>query len=131
LKKTKLFKALSLAVIAPVGIVLVTFSVVNRHDVPINFWPLPERVQLPLSAVVLTTLIVGVIWGGIAAWLAAGAVRRRSREAARRTDAAETEARQLKDRVSRLEADIRDTKTAEAGHLENTAAPALPPANAA
>ena len=57
--------------------VLVTFAVVNRGPVTIDFWPLPMDMQAPLSAMIMLSLIVGVIWGGVASWLAAGTGRKR------------------------------------------------------
>jgi len=131
LKKSKLTKILSLAVVLPVGVVMVTFAVVNRHAVSLDFWPLNQSLDVPLSAVLMGTLMIGVAWGGIASWLAAGAARWRAREATRRAERAEAENRGLKDRVSRLEAEVQGAKATPADVREGEARAALPPADAA
>ena len=74
MKKLKVAKVLSLVLVLPAGMVLVTFAVVNRGPVTIDFWPLPMDMQAPLSAMIMLSLIVGVIWGGAASWLAAARV---------------------------------------------------------
>ena len=114
--------------IMPAGVVLVAFAVTNRGPVIIDFWPLPIDMQAPMSAVILLSLIIGVIWGGVASWLAAGTDRKRARDSARRADQAESESRNLKNRVARLELEVRDGK---ASTETNAGPPALPPANAA
>ena len=50
MKKLKVAKVLSLVLVLPAGMVLVTFAVVNRGPVTIDFWPLPIDMQAPLSA---------------------------------------------------------------------------------
>lgn len=130
LKKSKLSKLLSLAIVLPVGLVLVTFFVQNRHDVGLSFWPLPLRLEIPLAAVIVGTLVVGVVWGGLASWLASGGGRRRGRDAARRAEQAEAETRRLKDQIARLEAEAREVKAAARATPAETP-PALPPADAA
>ena len=128
MKKLKVAKVLSLVLVLPAGMVLVTLAVVNRGPVTIDFWPLPMDMQAPLSAMIMLSLIVGVIWGGVASWLAAGTGRKRARDNAKRADQAETESRDLKNRVARLESEIRDAKVPS---KTPAGPPALPPANAA
>ena len=108
--------------------VLVTFAVVNRGPVTIDFWPLPMDMQAPLSAMIMLSLIVGVIWGGVASWLAAGTGRKRARDTVQRANQAESESRDLKNRVARLESEVRDAK---APSKTPAGPPALPPANVA
>ena len=102
MKKSKVAKALSLLLVLPAGLALVTFTVVNRGPVIIDFWPLPTDMQAPLSAIILLSLIVGVFWGGVASWLAAGTARNHAREIAKRAEQSEAQSRELKDRVARL-----------------------------
>ena len=128
MKKLKVAKVLSLVLVLPAGMVLVTFAVVNRGPVTIDFWPLPMDMQAPLSAMIMLSLIVGVIWGGVASWLAAGTGRKRARDTTQRANQAESESRDLKNRVARLESEIRDAKTPS---KTPDGPPALPPANAA
>ena len=128
MKKLKVAKVLWLVLVLPAGIVLVTFVVVNRGPVTIDFWPLPMDMQAPLSAMIILSLIVGVIWGGVASWLAAGTGRKRARDTVQRANQAESESRDLKNRVARLESEARDAK---APSKAPAGPPALPPANAA
>jgi len=63
--------------------------------------------------------------------LAASTGRKRARENAKRADQAETESRDLKNRVARLESEVRDTKASAKTTNTPVGPPALPPANAA
>ena len=128
MKKLKVAKVLSLVLVLPAGMVLVTFAVVNRGPVTIDFWPLSMEMQAPLSAMIMLSLIVGVIWGGVASWLAAGTGRKHARDTVQRANQAESESRDLKNRVARLELEVRDAKAPS----KTPAGPqALPPANVA
>ena len=127
MKKFKVAKVLSLVLVLPAGLVLVTFAVVNRGPVTIDLWPLPLDMQAPLSAVILLSLIVGVVWGGVASWFAAGTGRKRAREIAQHADQAESESRDLKSRIARLESEICDAK---ARAKTPVGPPVLPPVNA-
>lgn len=124
MRKPVISKVLSWLVLAPSAAALIVFSVVNRHAVKVDFWPFEFAPEIRLFAVVFGILAFGVLWGGLAAWAAGGAARRRGREAARRADAAEIEARALKRRVENLEADLDDARRADK-------VAALPPADAA
>ena len=68
------------------------------------------NMQAPLSAMIMLSLIAGVIWGGVASWLAAGTAARHARKTAKRADQAESESRNLEDRVARLASEIRAYK---------------------
>ncbi len=101
--RSKAWQIISLLVCLPAGLGLVVFAVVNRHPVNVEFWPLPINMALPLSLIVMLSLVLGVVWGSVASWLTAGARRRRAREVSRRADQAEAEIATLKDRVRLLE----------------------------
>lgn len=131
MKKLKVAKVLSLLLVLPAGMVLVAFAVVNRGPVTIDFWPLPMDMQAPLSAMIMLSLIVGVIWGGVASWLAAGTGRKRARDTVQRANRAESESRDLKNRVARLESEVRDTKASAKTTNTPVGPPARPPAKAA
>ena len=124
MRKPVISKVLSWLVLVPSAVALIVFSVVNRHAVKVDFWPFGFAPEVRLFAVVFGILAFGVLWGGLAAWVAGGAARRRGREAARRADGAEIEARALKRRVESLEADLDDARRADK-------TPSLPPADAA
>lgn len=76
---------LRLFVTLPLLLIVVLFAVVNRTAVPVNFWPLPYAVDLPLSAVAFGGFFLGALSGGLAVWL--GSVRKRRRERQRAAEA--------------------------------------------
>lgn len=76
--------------LALVGIVLVaTFAVANRGAVEVSFWPLPFTNTLPLYAILLIGVALGVILGAIATWLSAHSRRVAFRDVRRRVSALE------------------------------------------
>ena len=131
MKKSKVTKILSLFLVLPAGLALVTFAAVNRGLVTIDFWPLSVVMQAPLSAVIVLLLIIGVIWGGVASWLAAGSGRKRARDTAKRAEQAETESQDLKNRLAGLKSEICDAKASIKTVKTPAGPPALPPVNAA
>ena len=116
-------KVLSWVVLVPLGAALVVFSVVNRHTVKLDLWPFGIVTEVRLFAVVLGVLAFGVLWGGIAAWLAGGARRRRAREAAQRSDRLSMELGLARREIDRLKSDAQSTRASD--RLT------LPPADAA
>lgn len=97
----KFFTALLLI---PLGLILIVFSVANRHLVTVSYDPLETgaplgSIQLPLFVVIIASAILGVIAGGIGTWIG----QRRWRRAARRHQA---EAIEAKTQLSNLRASI-------------------------
>ena len=85
--------------IVPLALLIVLFTVANRQIVRLSLDPLSRDVPLytfdtPLFAVVLAALVLGVLVGGFASWLAQGKHRKAKRmlgkEAARLRAEAET-----------------------------------------
>ncbi|MFC7053376.1 lipopolysaccharide assembly protein LapA domain-containing protein [Hansschlegelia quercus] len=79
----------------PLAIVIVLFAVANRQDVVVGFDPFaPEApalaVTLPLFAVILASLMAGVVVGGVASW--AGQRRWRKEAKRRRAETGRLEA---------------------------------------
>ena len=77
-------KIAAAVIFIPLGIVLVAFAVANRHAVTVSFDPFSANepaavVTLPLFALVIGLLILGVVVGGVAAWLGQGKWRRHTR----------------------------------------------------
>ncbi|TDR87194.1 lipopolysaccharide assembly protein LapA domain-containing protein [Enterovirga rhinocerotis] len=94
----------------PIAVIVILLSIANRGIVPVSFDPFargaPEFVvNVPLYALVLGALAVGVVLGGTGAWLAAGR-QRRSGRASRR------EANRLRRETDRLRTDLAETRTA-------------------
>lgn len=80
-------RAVWLLVALPAAIVLITLAVSNRHAVRLILDPFrPDDpvlfLVLPLYAYLLTALIMGVLLGGAAAWLAQRRWRRLARHRA-------------------------------------------------
>jgi uncharacterized integral membrane protein len=77
-------KILTAIIVVPLAAVIVAFAVANRQTVTVSFDPFSSAapayaVALPLFAVILLVLIVGVLVGGFAAWLRQGKWRRGAR----------------------------------------------------
>ena len=97
-------KILTAIIVIPLVVVLVVFAVANRQVVTVIFDPFDTAhpayaLTLPLFGMVFVILIVGVIIGGIAAWLRQSHWRR----TARRLDG---EARALQGEVTALRAQL-------------------------
>ena len=89
-------------ILLPIAIVVVLLAVANRTPVRLSFDPFsrPEPMistTLPLFAVIFAAVMIGVVIGGVAAWLAQSKHRRLERRYRR-------EARRLRDERERLRA---------------------------
>jgi uncharacterized integral membrane protein len=89
-------KLLSWILLLPIVIAAVVLAIANRHAVPVNFDPLPFAYDIPLFAIVLAAIFVGLIIGFTASWLAAHKWRRMARERGRRLSDLERETKRLK-----------------------------------
>ena len=81
-------KIVTAIILVPLAVIIVGFAVTNRHPVTISFDPFSTTapayaVTLPLFVTLFIALILGVLIGGLTAWLRQGKWRR----AARRLDA--------------------------------------------
>jgi uncharacterized integral membrane protein len=95
-------KIVTVLILVPLAIVLITFAVANRQTVVVSLDPFDQAhpalaVALPLFALVLVLLIGGVVVGGVAAWLR----QRKWRRAARLAQAEASELRAEVDRPKR------------------------------
>jgi uncharacterized integral membrane protein len=109
-------KIVTAIIVVPLVTVIVAFAVANRQAVTVSFDPFSSvnpayAATLPLFAIVFVVLILGVLVGGIAAWLRQGKWRR----SARRLDG---EVRALHDEM--------DTIRRRFGTPEQTAGPPEP-----
>ena len=94
-------KLVAAVIFLPLAIVMVAFAVANRQPATVSLDPFDgaepaASVTLPLFALIVLTLIVGVLIGGAASWLRQG----KWRGAARRF---ERDLRHLRDKVAALE----------------------------
>jgi len=94
-------RIVTFVVLAPLAVIIIAFAVANRQVVTISFDPFSANapaaaVTLPLFALVILLLIIGVLIGGLAVWLRQG----RWRLTARRL---ERELQRLRGKVAALE----------------------------
>jgi uncharacterized integral membrane protein len=109
-------KIVTAIVVVPLVAIIVAFAVANRQAVTVSFDPFSAAspayaATLPLFAIIFVVLILGVLVGGIAAWIRQGKWRR----SARRLDG---EVRALHDEM--------DTIRRRFGTPEQTAGPPEP-----
>jgi uncharacterized integral membrane protein len=77
-------KIVAAVILIPLAIVIIAFAVANRQKVTISFDPFSSdlatsSVTRPLYQVIIGVLIVGVVIGGVAAWLRQAKWRRIAR----------------------------------------------------
>ncbi|QAU43979.1 lipopolysaccharide assembly protein LapA domain-containing protein [Bradyrhizobium guangzhouense] len=101
-------KFLTALIVIPLGLILVTFAVANRHFVTVSFDPFMAAdpalsVTLPLFLLLILVAAVGVIAGGCAVWFG----QRHWRRAARRHEA---DARAVRSELAGLRAQTAPAK---------------------
>lgn len=72
-------KRLSWIVTLPLLVIVIVFSVANRHLVTIDLWPFALTQPIPLSWLVLGAAFVGFVIGALVMWLSGAGTRRRAR----------------------------------------------------
>jgi uncharacterized integral membrane protein len=90
-------KFVAIAILLPLAIVIVMFAVANREIITVSFDPFDAAqpalaLKMPLFLLIFALVAVGVVVGGIAAWLKQHKWRMRARRA-------EAEARELRARL--------------------------------
>lgn len=91
-------------VLLPVAVLIVLLAVANRSPVTLSLDPftrdVPEfAMQLPLFAVIFLAVMVGVVIGGTATWLAQGKHRRARRQFRREVTNLRNETERLRNQV--------------------------------
>lgn len=89
----------------PIAIAVILLAIANRAPVTFSFDPVsranPElAVTVPLYALLLAAVALGVLIGGIGAWLSSGDTRRSGRAARREAHRLRAEADQLRARAA-------------------------------
>jgi uncharacterized integral membrane protein len=102
-------KFLAAVILIPLAILMVMFAVANRGSVAISLDPFSANapaltVQVPLFLLLLIALIVGVLAGGIAAWLVQSKWRRAARRLNRELRVARAEAEDARRRLAAAQA---------------------------
>jgi uncharacterized integral membrane protein len=77
-------KVLTIVIVVPLAVLIVAFAVANRQLVTVSFDPFSSAdpayaAKLPLFVLIFALTILGVIIGGIAAWLRQASWRRTAR----------------------------------------------------
>ena len=90
-------KFVAFVILAPLAIVIVMFAVANREIIAVSFDPFDTAqpafaLKMPLFMLIFALVTLGVLVGGIAAWLRQSRWRARARRA-------EAEARDLRARL--------------------------------
>jgi uncharacterized membrane protein YciS (DUF1049 family) len=86
-----MLRFLKLLFTIPTVLAIVLFAVANRQSVRVSFDPLSREapaafVDMPLFALSLVSLALGVLIGGVGAWLAQGRHRKAERQLKREVD---------------------------------------------
>jgi uncharacterized membrane protein YidH (DUF202 family) len=92
---------LRLAVLAPIALLVILFSIANRAPTTVSLDPFSREAPalaytLPLYLIVLAAIGVGLIAGGIGAWLAQGRHRKAERSWRREAQTARADADRLR-----------------------------------
>ena len=111
-------------IVVPLAAVIIAFAVANRQTVTVSFDPFSATspayaATLPLFAVIFAFLILGVLIGGIAAWLRQSKWRRAARQYEAEAHALRAEQETIRRRFG----------TAEAAPSEPSPYPVIPPFN--
>src|SRR5215470_2192330 len=101
-------KFIAAVILIPLAILIVMFAVANRGSVAVSLDPFSSSapaltVQVPLFLLLLAALIVGVLAGGIAAWLRQSKWRRAARRLDRDLRAARTDAEEARRRLAAVQ----------------------------
>ena len=78
----------------PLIVLFVAFAIANRHIVILSLDPAPISIRAPLYSFVLASTFVGLLAGGLIAWLRAGRWRSQLRDEQRTVRRLESKLRQ-------------------------------------
>lgn len=62
-------RALAWLITVPLFLVLLVFTLANRHEVTLSFWPFGYEMSWPLSIFIIGFLFFGIILGNFIAWV--------------------------------------------------------------
>ena len=94
-------RIIAAVILVPLAIVIIAFAVANRQIVTVSLDPFSAEhpassLTLPLFALIIVLLIVGVVIGGVAAWLRQSKWRRTARRLEREVDELRSEVASLR-----------------------------------
>ena len=78
-------RIVTMLIVVPLAVVIIAFAVANRQSVTVSFDPFSATspayaTALPLFALIFVLLILGVLVGGVAAWIGQTKWRRSARK---------------------------------------------------
>lgn len=111
-------RLLTWIIMVPVALAVISFAVNNREAVAVDLWPAPYALDVPVFAIVLVSVVFGMLIGAIVAWFGGGKSRGRARANARRAASAEREAASLRERAVGAESAERSETKALSGRVE-------------
>lgn len=91
-------------ILLPLALLFIVFAVANRDAVTVSFDPLPFALVLPAFVLIFAAIFIGLLAGGLAAWMAQRRWRRAARENYRKAMRLEAEVEALKAEVARRDA---------------------------
>ena len=83
----------------PLAIILVVFAVNNRETFEVDLWPLGLIVAWPMFVYVFAGVAVGLLLGGLFAWMSGGTTRKIARERKGRIRALESQVETMQGRL--------------------------------
>ena len=95
----------------PLIVLFVAFAIANRHIVTLSLDPTPISIRAPLYSFVLAGIFVGLLAGGLIAWLRAGRWRSQLRDEQRSVRRLESELRRVENAANVPENDATDIVT--------------------
>jgi uncharacterized integral membrane protein len=96
---------LKFIILAPIAVLLLLFAFANRQVVAVSFDPFVGdatpafQISAPLFLVLLLSLMIGVLVGGLATWFSQGRVRKAARRSRAEADRLRGEAQTLRGRL--------------------------------
>jgi uncharacterized integral membrane protein len=81
-----MLRFLKYLVLAPIAVALLAFAYANRHIVSVSFDPLASgdasalSIDAPLFAVIIASVMIGIVSGGVTTWFSQGRHRRLARK---------------------------------------------------
>lgn len=84
--------ALSKALVTILFVIIIFWiSIFNRDAVDFTAYPFIETSQIPLALIILTSVMIGFIWGAVIVWLNGGVTRAEARRLKRELKSLEKE----------------------------------------
>jgi uncharacterized integral membrane protein len=110
---------LSWIISIPIALLAISFAVSNREAIDLTVWPLPFVLAAPVYLLVLLTLVLGFIVGGLVAWGGQHHHRREARRSRERIRQLTAELQTYREQEAKREEERR--RAAEAARVEAAA----------